>query len=85
MTEEEAAQWMLAQYEATGFLYQEEAASHLHHLNDERLAYFDQSGNLCISNKVLTIFNRFTPNAVYERAGKFWRVRLETDQPGRQQ
>lgn len=85
MTEEEAAKWMLAEYEMAGFLYQEGAANHLFQLHDERLAYFDQNGNLCIGKAVLGIFNRLTPDAVYERAGKFWRIRLETDQPGRQQ
>lgn len=85
MTKEEAAQWMLAEYQAAGFLYQETAASHLFHLNDEQLAYFDKDSNLCVGKEVLSIFNRLTPDAVYERSGKFWRPRLETDQPGRQQ
>lgn len=85
MTEQEAAEWMLAEFEAAGFLYQEGAASHLFHLGEEKLAYFDKNSTLCIGKGVLSIFNRLTPDAVYERAGKFWRVRLETDQPGRQQ
>lgn len=85
MTEEDAAKWMLSEFQAVGFLYQESAASHLFHLHDERLAYFDARSNLCVGKGVLTIFNRLTPDAVYERAGKFWRLRLETDQPGRQQ
>ena len=85
MTEDEAARWMLREFEEFGFLYQEGAASHLFQFNDERLAYFDKSSNLCVGKKVLAIFNSLTPDAVYERAGKFWRHRLETDQPGRQQ
>lgn len=85
MTEDDAAKWMLAEFETVGFLYQEGAANHLFQLQDEKLAYFDASGNLCVGKKVLTIFNNLTPDAVYERSGKFWRVRLETDQPGRQQ
>ncbi|MFC7051459.1 DUF6953 family protein [Hansschlegelia quercus] len=85
MSEEEAARWMLGEYEEFGFLYQEGAASHLFNFQDERLAYFDQNSNLCIGKSVLAVFNRLTPDAVYERAGKFWRRRLDTDQPGRQQ
>lgn len=85
MTEEEAALWMLDQYNECGFLYQETAASYLFHLNDEKLAYFDKDSNLCVGKQVLAKFNKLTPDAVYERAGKFWRERLETDQPGRQQ
>lgn len=85
MTEQDAAEWMLAEFRRDGFLYQDLTASHLFQLADEKLAYFDASSNLCVGKGVLAIFNRLTPDAVYERAGKFWRVRLETDQPGRQQ
>ncbi|WP_338661145.1 hypothetical protein VQH23_12945 [Pararoseomonas sp. SCSIO 73927] len=85
MTPEEAANWMLREYEAKRFLYQEEAASHLLHLQDQKLAYYDASGNVCVGKAVLAAFNKLTPNSVYERVDKFWRDRLTTDQPGRQQ
>lgn len=85
MSPQEAAEWMLEQFEAKGFLYQEEAASHLLHLHNEELAYFDGNGNVCVGKNVLAEFNKLTPDVVYERAPKFWRGRLPTDQPGRQQ
>ncbi|MBY3233176.1 DUF6953 family protein [Rhizobium laguerreae] len=85
MTEDQAAQWMLHEYEKFGFLYQDLAASHLFHLNDAKLAYFDKSSNLCVGKGVLAKFNALTPEAVYERSGKFWRRRLATDGPSRQQ
>lgn len=76
---------MLDRFEEKRFLYQEEAASHLLHLHDENIAYFDTSGNVCVGKKVLAAFNKLTPDVVYERADKFWRDRLPSDQPGRQQ
>lgn len=85
MTADEAAQWMLRQFEAKRFLYQEEAASHLLHLHDLKLAYYDTGGNVCVGKAVLAAFNKLTPDAVYERVPKFWRDRLPSDQPGRQQ
>ncbi|MGW5841116.1 DUF6953 family protein [Methylorubrum extorquens] len=85
MTLQEAAEWMLYQYEAKGFLYQEEAATHLLHHQDEELAYYDHNGNVCVGKAVLVAFNKLTPDAVYERAAKFWRRRLPSDQLGRQQ
>lgn len=85
MTPQEAADWMLEQFEAKRFLYQEEAASHLLHLHDEALAYYDQNGNVCVGKSVLAMFNKLTPDVVYERTDKFWRDRLPSDQPGRQQ
>jgi hypothetical protein len=85
MTVTEAAGWMLEQFKARGFLYQEEAATHLLHLHSEDLAYFDGHGNVCIGKSVLAEFNKLTSEAVYERAAKLWRKRLPSDQPGRQQ
>lgn len=85
MTPQEAAEWMLQQYEAKRFLYQEEAATHLLHLHDEQLAYYDKSGNVCVGKEVLICFNRLTPGCVYERGEKYWRERLPSDQGGRQQ
>lgn len=85
MTAQDAAEWMLEQFEAKRFLYQQEAASHLLHLHDENLAYYDARGNVCVGKEVLSAFNRLTPDAVYERSEKFWRDRLPSDQPGRQQ
>jgi hypothetical protein len=85
MTPGEAAEWMLEQFEAKRFLYQQEAATHLLHLHDPELAYYDANGNVCVGKAVLKHFNALTPDAVYERAEKFWRDRLPSDQPGRQQ
>jgi hypothetical protein len=85
MTTEEAAHWMFAQLDANRFIYQEEAATYLINLQDEALAYFDGNGNICVGKSVLSAFNKLTPEIVYERTDKFWRHRLSTDQPGRQQ
>jgi hypothetical protein len=85
MSPQDAAEWMFGQFLAKRFLYQEEAATHLLHLHDENLAYFDGTGNVCIGKAVLAAFNKLTPDLVYERADKLWRDRLPSDQPGRQQ
>lgn len=85
MTPADAASWMLDQFKAKRFLYQEEAAAHLLHLHDEALAYYDANGNVCVGKTVLKVFNTLTPDAVYERVEKYWRDRLPTDQAGRQQ
>lgn len=80
-----AARLMLQMLVEDGFLYQESAAMKLAEFDDEGLAYYDASGNLCVGKKVLAEFNKLTPDIVYERSGKFWRHRLDTDQSGRQQ
>jgi hypothetical protein len=85
MTPDQAAQWMLEKFEAERFLYQQAAATHLLDLHDEALAYYDGNGNVCVGKAVLVAFNKLTPDAVYQRADKYWRDRLTSDQPGRQQ
>jgi hypothetical protein len=85
MTPVAAAEWMLQQFVEKRFLYQEEAATYLLHLHDEELAYYDRNGNVCVGKRVLAAFNTLTPDAVYERVDKFWRDRLSTDSPSRQQ
>ena len=85
MTPNEAADWMLKEFSAKRFLYQEEAASYLLHMHDTSLAYYDRAGNVCVGKEVLKLFNNLTPDVVYQRQGKYWRDRLDTDQPGRQQ
>lgn len=85
MTEQEAARWMLAQYEEAGVLYKEAAASHLLQLNNRTLAYYDKWSNLRLGKGVVRKFNELTPDAVYDRSENCWRTRLETDAPGRQQ
>ena len=85
MEYDEAAKWMLDQYNKNGFLYQEEASSYFLNNDHDGMIYYDGKGNLCLGKEVLKKFKKLTPNAVYERANKFWRTRLETDQPGRNQ
>lgn len=85
MTTDDAVQWMLERFARNRCLYQDEAASNFLHLKDSTLAYYDANGNVCIAKDILRRFNDATPDAVYERADKFWRPRLPTDQPGRQQ
>ena len=85
MTPQDAANWMVERFKEKRFIYQEEAATHLLHLDDARLAYYDERGNVCVAKEVLAEFNKQTLEVVYERQAKFWRDRLPSDQPGRQQ
>lgn len=85
MKPQQAAQIMYDLFKENGFLYQETAAMELADFESEGLSYYDDSGSLCVGKAVLKEFNLLTPECVYERSGKFWRERLETDEPGRQQ
>lgn len=86
MNADDAAKLMLERFgEQNGVLYQEYAATLLLHMNDPNLAYYDTNSNVCIAKSVLAKFNDLTSDLVYERTDKFWRHRLPSDLPGRQQ
>jgi len=85
MTPVEAAQWMKSLLDENGMLYQSEAASELIAHDDDRLAYYDDQGSLCVGKAVLTAFRKITPDAVYLRTDKMWRQREDYHLPGRQQ
>jgi hypothetical protein len=85
VTEEEAAEWMLATVEAYRFLDQSTVAMYLQQQN-ENLIYFNDQGSLAVSKRVLAKFRTISPDhIVWSRSGLHWRHREEYDQPGRMQ
>jgi hypothetical protein len=84
MTPADAAKWMKGEL-SSGELYQEAVASELLGHADDDLAYYDDSGNACIGKKVLAEFKKMTPDVVYSRSGKYWRMREGGDEPTRMQ
>ncbi|AOR76583.1 DUF6953 family protein [Novosphingobium resinovorum] len=85
MTPREAAEWMKSTVESEGVLSQFQAASELLTRDDEKLAYYDDSGNLCVGKPVLQAFLKITPDLVYERSSKQWCTRQDYHLPGRMQ
>ena len=71
--------------ENEGCLYQDHVANTLLEHDDDRLAYWDDMGSLCVGKEVLAAFRAITPDYVYERSTKLWRKREEYDLPGRMQ
>jgi hypothetical protein len=85
MTPAEAARWMKEQLDSEEMLYQSEVAYTLGEHEDERLAYYDDDGNLCVGKQVLAEFRKITPDVVYVRSEKMWRRREDYDEPWRLQ
>ncbi len=86
MTPKEAAEWMVDQLNTHRLLYQETAVYDLHNL-DPTLTYHNENGNLAISKKVLSQFNKLTNggDVVWSRSERYWRFREPSDAPGRMQ
>ena len=76
---------MVAMINRSGYLYQDEAVFEISkHFGDDYLAVND-AGNSAIPKLVLKEFRKLTPNVVWERGEKCWRIRTEGDEDTRQQ
>jgi hypothetical protein len=84
-TASEVAQWMLEQL-AQSELYQYDAVAEIAQRFGEEFVYQNDNGNLGIDRKVLSAFRRLSENTVvWVRSDRYWRLRDENDEPGRQQ
>lgn len=80
------ARWMLDQVEREGELYQETAVYDLERQFGEDFVYENESGNPAIDKRVLKAFRKISEESVvWERGERRWRMREETDEPGRRQ
>jgi hypothetical protein len=85
-TSDDVAHWMLAQVEAEGSLYQEEAAADIEEMFGDVFVYENDNGNPAISRAVLKAFRQLSDDdVVWERGERMWRKRESSDEPGRQQ
>lgn len=84
MTPKQAAEWMVAELERMQWLDQEHVAWHLSQ-NAPDLVYINDNGNHGIVKGVLTAFNKITPDVVWSRSERHWRMRADYDEPGKRQ
>jgi hypothetical protein len=80
-----AAQWMADQVETRGFLYQDDAVSHIARHFGKDLTYENANGNPAIGKPVLAAFKQLTDGkVVWERGVRQWRRKRSDDPAGRQ-
>jgi len=85
-TTKDVAQWMLDEINSGNYLYQEQAAYSVSNMFGDNFVYINENGNLAIEKKVLNAFRKLTDGSVvWSRGEKMWRLREESDEPGRQQ
>ncbi|MTV30106.1 hypothetical protein GJ654_03755 [Rhodoblastus acidophilus] len=77
--------WMVEELQRKNHLYQEEAAWDIQRKFGKPFVYDNANGNPAISRGVLNEFNKLTPDVVWSRGERFWRERIPSDKPGRQQ
>lgn len=80
------AVWMLEELRQKKNLYQEQVAWDIKRRFGKSLIYDNANGNPAISKAVLKEFNKITKDdVVWSRSERFWRARVPSDKPGRQQ
>lgn len=78
------SEWMLAQIEKDGCLYQDDVVDHIVRAKSEVLLRENTEGNLLLGTTVLNAFKKLTPDSVvWVGLDRYWRWRVTEDEPGR--
>ena len=85
MEAQEAAQWMLAQLERDGCIYQDDVVDRLVKARANGLLRENADGNLVVGRAVLDAFQKLTQTTVvWVKPDRYWRWRVKEDEPGRE-
>lgn len=79
-TAKDVAAFMKTQLDQAKYLYQEVVVYKINKKFGSDFAYVNESGNFAIDRKVLKEFRKITPNVVWERGERCWRLREKYDQ-----
>ncbi len=80
-----AAHWMLAMLARDGCVYQDDTVDMLTKANAEDLLRENADGNPVLATPVLNEFKKISMEAVWIKPDRYWRWRVEEDEPGREQ
>lgn len=84
MDAKHVADWMLAQVERDGCIYQDDVVDHIVRAKAEELLRENSDGNLVLGTTVLNAFKKLTPDSVvWVKPHRYWRWRVAEDEPGR--
>jgi argonaute-like protein implicated in RNA metabolism and viral defense len=80
-THKDVALFMKKQLDKDKILYQESVVYEIEKNFGSDFVYINENGNLAIDRNVLKEFRNITPDVVWERGGRCWRLREEFDHP----
>lgn len=82
---DDVVEWMIERVSKDIF-YQSDAVYDIENIFGRDFVYENERGNLAINRKVLDLFRKKTDDwVVWERVGRYWRKREQSDNPGRRQ
>ena len=76
---------MLAMLERDGCVYQDDTIDMLAKASAEYLLKENADGNPALGRPVLNEFKKISTEAVWIKPDRYWRWRVEEDEPGREQ
>lgn len=82
---EDAAVWLLAEVKAHQIVYQDTAVHDLEAKFGPDVVYINNNGNPAVASDVLEAFKKISPDVVWSRSERYWRIREAGDAPGRNQ
>ncbi len=68
-----------------GCVYQDDVVDMLTKANAETLLRENADGNLVLGNEVLSAFKKISVEAVWIKPDRYWRWRVNEDEPSREQ
>ena len=80
-TAKDVAQYMKERLAKQRYLYQEVIVYDIESKFGSDFVYVNENGNLAIGRNVLKEFRKITPNVVWQRGERCWRLREKYDQP----
>jgi len=85
MDAKSVANWMLAELEKHGCIYQDDVVDYLVKAKMENLLRENSDGNLAVGREVLEAFRKLTESTVvWVKPDFYWRFRVAEDEPGRE-
>lgn len=84
MTPGTVAEWMFVQVQQEGCIYQDDVVDYLVKAKREDLLTENADGNQVVGKAVLAAFRKLTETTVvWVKPDRYWRFRVEEDEPGR--
>lgn len=76
----DVAKFMVDELNTDGYLYQENVVYDIQNDFGDDFVYYNANGGLSISKSVLKEFRKLTPNVVWERGEKCWRLKEDGEE-----
>lgn len=81
----DVAQWMLAELQKHGCIYQDDVVDYLVKSKADSLLRENSDGNLVVGREILEAFKHGTETTVvWVKPDRYWRFRVSEDEPGRE-